>query len=107
MRLGLADLKWARKFLRWAIASVGVPDFGCRCETRRRRDQRSYIGKCTAAAELSGGRRLRGFVGWAVYRAFETSMLEDMWRVLSVAEAFGVGSNRSLGLGAVRVTPLQ
>jgi CRISPR/Cas system endoribonuclease Cas6 (RAMP superfamily) len=27
--------------------------------------------------------------------------------VLSVAEAFGVGSNRSLGLGAVRVTPLQ
>jgi len=107
MRLGLVDLRWARKFFRWAIASVGVLDFGCRCETRRGRDQRGYVGKCTAAAELSGGRILRGFVGWAVYRAFETSMLEDMWRVLSVAEAFGVGSNRSLGLGAVRVMPLQ
>jgi CRISPR/Cas system endoribonuclease Cas6 (RAMP superfamily) len=34
-------------------------------------------------------------------------MLGDMWRILSLAEAFGVGSNRSLGLGAVRVTPLQ
>jgi CRISPR/Cas system endoribonuclease Cas6 (RAMP superfamily) len=34
-------------------------------------------------------------------------MLEDMWRVLSVAEAFGVGSNRPLGLGAVRVMHLQ
>jgi CRISPR/Cas system endoribonuclease Cas6 (RAMP superfamily) len=34
-------------------------------------------------------------------------MLEDMWRVLSVAEAFGVGSNRSLELSAVRITPLQ
>jgi CRISPR/Cas system endoribonuclease Cas6 (RAMP superfamily) len=41
---------------------------------------------------LTGGRRLRGFVGWALYRAFETSMLDDMWRVLSVAEAFGVGT---------------
>jgi CRISPR/Cas system endoribonuclease Cas6 (RAMP superfamily) len=27
--------------------------------------------------------------------------------MLSVAEAFGVGSNRPLGLGAVRITPLQ
>jgi CRISPR/Cas system endoribonuclease Cas6 (RAMP superfamily) len=34
-------------------------------------------------------------------------MVGDMWRMLSVAEAFGVGSNRPLGLGAVRVTPLQ
>jgi CRISPR/Cas system endoribonuclease Cas6 (RAMP superfamily) len=34
-------------------------------------------------------------------------MVGDMWRVLSVAEAFGVGSNRSLGLGAVRITPLE
>ncbi len=46
-------------------------------------------------------------MGWALYRAFETSMLGDMWRMLSVAETFGVGSNRSLGLGAVRITPLQ
>ncbi len=94
MRLGLVDARWARRFLRWAYASVGVADFGCR-------------GRCVVSVRLSGGRRLRGFVGWALYRAFETSMVGDMWRVLSVAEAFGVGSNRSLGLGAVRVTPLQ
>jgi Uncharacterized conserved protein len=85
---------WARRFLRWAYASVGVADFGCR-------------GRCVVSVRLSGGRRLRGFVGWALYRAFETSMVGDMWRMLSVAEAFGVGSNRPLGLGAVRVTPLQ
>ncbi|AKT33925.1 CRISPR-associated endoribonuclease Cas6 [Pyrobaculum sp. WP30] len=94
MRLGLVDARWARRFLRWAYASVGVADFGCR-------------GRCVVSVRLSGGRRLRGFVGWALYRAFETSMLGDMWRMLSVAEAFGVGSNRPLGLGAVRVTPLQ
>lgn len=110
MRLGLADLRWARKFLRWVIASVGILDFGCRCERRRGRPQGdcgNCVGKCTAVAELSGGRRLRGFVGWALYRAFETSMVEDMWRMLSIAEAFGVGSNRPLGFGAVRITPLQ
>ena len=94
MRLGLVDARWARRFLRWAYASVGVVDFGCR-------------RRCVVSVRLSGGRRLRGFVGWALYRAFETSMLEDMRRVLSVAEAFGVGSNRPLGLGAVRITPLQ
>jgi CRISPR-associated endoribonuclease Cas6 len=94
MRLGLVDARWARRFLRWAYASVGVADFGCR-------------GRCVVSVRLSGGRRLRGFVGWALYRAFETSMLEDMWRMLSVAVAFGVGSNRPLGFGAVRITPLQ
>ena len=94
MRLGLVDARWARRFLRWAYASVGVADFGCR-------------GRCVVPVRLSGGRRLRGFVGWALYRAFETSMVGDMWRMLSVAEAFGVGSNRPLGFGAVRVTPLQ
>ncbi len=93
MRLGLVDVGWARRFLRWAYASVGVVDFGCG-------------GRCTVAVRLAGGRRVRGFVGWAVYRAFETSMLGDMWRVLSIAEAFGVGSNRPLGFGAVRIAPV-
>ena len=96
VRLGLADVKWALRFLRWAYASVGIVDFGCR-----------RMRSCTTAVQLTGGRRLRGFVGWALYRAFETSMVEDMWRVLSIAEAFGVGSNRSLGFGAVRIAPLQ
>jgi len=110
IRLGLADLSWARKFLRWVIASVGLLDFGCRCQTRRGRLPGNRGGcacKCTTAAQLSGGRRLRGFAGWAVYRAFETSMVEDMWRMLSIAEAFGVGSNRPLGFGAVRITPVD
>ncbi len=93
MRLGLVDVGRARRFLRWAYASVGVVDFGC---GRR----------CTVAVRLAGGRRVRGFVGWAVYRAFETSMLGDMWRMLSIAEAFGVGSNRPLGFGAVRIAPV-
>ena len=91
LRLGLIGLRDAVRIYKWAYAAVGILDYRTK----------------PATVFLSGGRRLRGFVGWALYRAFETSMLEDMWRMLSVAEAFGVGSNRSLGLGAVRVTPLQ
>jgi CRISPR-associated endoribonuclease Cas6 len=91
LRLGLIGLRDAVRIYKWAYAAVGILDYRTRPVT----------------VFLSGGRRLRGSVGWALYRAFETSMLEDMWRVLSVAEAFGVGSNRPLGLGAVRVMPLQ
>jgi CRISPR-associated endoribonuclease Cas6 len=91
LRLGLIGLRDAVRIYKWAYAAVGVLDYRARPVT----------------VYLSGGRRLRGFVGWALYRAFETSMVGDMWRVLSVAEAFGVGSNRSLGLGAVRITPLE
>jgi CRISPR-associated endoribonuclease Cas6 len=91
LRLGLIGLRDAVRIYKWAYAAVGILDYRTKPVT----------------VFLSGGRRLRGSVGWAVYRAFETSMLEDMWRILSTAEAFGVGSNRPLGLGAVRVTPLQ
>jgi CRISPR-associated endoribonuclease Cas6 len=91
LRLGLVGLRDAVRIYKWAYAAVGILDYRVRLVT----------------VSLTDGRRLRGFVGWAVYRAFETSMLGDMWRMLSVAEAFGVGSNRSLGLGAVRITPLQ
>ena len=91
LRLGLIRLRDAVRIYKWAYAAVGILDYRTRPVT----------------VFLSGGRRLRGSVGWALYRAFETSMLGDMWRMLSVAEAFGVGSNRSLGLGAVRVMPLQ
>jgi len=114
IRLGLADVRWARRFLRWAYASVGIVDFGCDVKILhggRWRDQQREPNRrgrtCTASVRLSGGRELRGFAGWAVYRAFETSMVEDMWRMLSIAEAFGVGSNRPLGFGAVKITPLQ
>jgi Uncharacterized conserved protein len=48
----------------------------------------------------------RGFVGWALYRAFNSRRLSDLWRALAVAEAFNVGTGRGMGLGAVRVTPL-
>jgi Uncharacterized conserved protein len=94
MRLGLADARLARRFLRWVYASIGVVDFGCR-------------KKCIVSVRLSRGRKLRGFVGLAVYHAFETPMVADMWRMLSVAEAFGVGSNRPLSLGVVKITPLE
>ena len=105
IRLGLADTGWARRFLRWAYASIGIVDFGC--DVKHGSRQRNNRRTCTVSVRLSSGRELRGFVGWALYRAFETSMLEDMWRMLSIAEAFGVGSNRPLGFGAVRITPLQ
>jgi len=46
-------------------------------------------------------------VGWALYRAFWRSRLADVWRALRVAEVFNVGTGRGMGLGAVRVTPLE
>jgi CRISPR/Cas system endoribonuclease Cas6 (RAMP superfamily) len=54
---------------------------------------------------LGRGRTARGFLGWAAYRAYETSMLKEMWLALSAAADFGVGDSRSLGFGAVRITP--
>jgi CRISPR/Cas system endoribonuclease Cas6 (RAMP superfamily) len=56
--------------------------------------------------QLTRGRTARGFIGWAVYRAFETSMLKEMWRALAAAADFGLGSTRSLGFGAAKITPL-
>ena len=90
-RLGLWGPAASRRIYRWACSAVGLADF--------------YAKPVTVS--LGRGRTARGFVGWALYRVFETSMLGDMWRALSAAEAFGVGNSRSLGLGAVRITPLQ
>jgi CRISPR/Cas system endoribonuclease Cas6 (RAMP superfamily) len=33
-------------------------------------------------------------------------MLKEMWRALAAAADFGLGSTRSLGFGAVKITPL-
>jgi len=41
VRLGLAGVGWAGRLLRWAYASVGIVDFGCR-------------GRCVVSARLSG-----------------------------------------------------
>jgi len=89
-RLGLWGSSESRRLYRWAYAAVGITDFRVKPVT----------------VQLTRGRTARGFIGWAVYRAFETSMLRDMWRALAAAADFGLGSTRSLGFGAVKITPL-
>jgi CRISPR-associated endoribonuclease Cas6 len=88
-RLGLWGPSESRRLYRWAYAVVGITDFRVRPLT----------------VQLTRGRTARGFVGRAIYRAFETSMLGIMWRALAVAADFGLGSSRSLGLGAIKITP--
>ncbi len=90
-RLGLWGGPESRRLYRWAYAAVGITDFRVRPVT----------------VQLGRGRTARGFIGWAVYRAFETSMLKEMWRALAAAGDFGVGSTRSLGFGAAKITPLD
>ncbi len=90
-RLGLWGSSESRRLYRWAYAAVGITDFRVRPVT----------------VQLGRGRTARGFVGWAVYRAFEPSLLKEMWRALTAAGDFGVGSTRSLGFGAVKITPLD
>ena len=90
-RLGLWGSSVSKRLYRWAYAAVGITDFRVRPVT----------------VQLGRGRTARGFIGWAVYRAFEPSMLRDMWRALAAAADFGVGSTRSLGFGAARITPLD
>ena len=58
-RLGLWGPAESRRFYRWAYAAVGIIDYRVRFVT----------------TSPGGGWRARGFVGWAAYRAFETSML--------------------------------
>ncbi|AAL62618.1 conserved hypothetical protein [Pyrobaculum aerophilum str. IM2] len=90
--LGL--LRLGGPFLRWVYTYVALTDFGC-------------WGKCVRTVKLLGGGVARGFVGWALYRAFGRRRLADVWRALRVAEVFNVGTGRGMGLGAVRVTPLE
>jgi len=89
-RLGLWESSESRRLYRWAYATVGITDFRVRPVT----------------VQLGRGRTARGFIGWAVYRAFETLMLKEMWRALAAAADFGLGSTRSLGFGAAKITPL-
>jgi CRISPR/Cas system endoribonuclease Cas6 (RAMP superfamily) len=88
--LGLWGPSESRRLYRWAYAAVGITDFRVRPLT----------------VQLTRGRTARGYIGWAVYRAFETSMLKEMWRALAAAADFGLGSSRSLGLGAVKIIPI-
>ena len=90
-RLGLWTSSVSKRLYRWAYATVGITDFRVRPLT----------------VQLTRGRTARGFIGWAVYRAFETSMLTLMWRALAAAADFGLGSTRSLGFGAAKITPLD
>ena len=88
-RLGLWGPSVSKRLYRWGYAAVGITDFRIRPLT----------------VQLTRGRTARGFIGWAVYRSFETSMLRDMWRALAAATDFGLGSTRSLGFGAAKITP--
>ena len=90
-RLGLWESSVSKRLYRWAYATVGITDYRIKPVT----------------VQLTRGRTARGFIGWAVYRAFETSMLTLMWRALAAAADFGLGSTRSLGFGAVKITPLD
>ncbi|MFZ8839691.1 MAG: CRISPR-associated endoribonuclease Cas6 [Pyrobaculum sp.] len=89
-RLGLWGPSESRRLYRWAFAAVGITDFRVRPVT----------------VQLTRGRTARGFIGWAVYRAFETSMLKEMWCALAAAADFGIGSTRSLGFGAVKIVSM-
>jgi Uncharacterized conserved protein len=90
-RLGLWGPRESKRIYRWAYAAVGIADFRVRPVT----------------VSLGRGRTARGFVGWAAYRAYEASMLKEMWLALSAADEFGLGASRPLGFGAVRITPLR
>ncbi|KUO87702.1 MAG: hypothetical protein AT715_06245 [Thermoproteus sp. JCHS_4] len=90
-RLGLWGPRESKRIYRWAYAAVGIADFRVRPVT----------------VSLGRGRTARGFVGWAAYRAYEASMLKEMWLALSAADEFGLGASRPLGFGAVRITPLE
>ena len=89
-RLGLWGPAASRRIYRWAYSAVGLVDF--------------YAKPVTVS--LGRRRTARGFVGWAVYKAFDASMLREMWLALSAAADFGVGNSRSLGFGAAKITPL-
>ncbi len=90
--LGL--LRLGAPFLRWVHTYVALTDFGC-------------PGRCIITVRLPNGGIARGFVGWALYRAFGKRRLADMWKTLRFAEAFNIGSGRGMGLGVVRATPLE
>ena len=87
-------LRLGTPFLRWVNTYVGLTDFGC-------------SRACVKTVKLPGGGIARGFVGWALYRAFNARRLTDLWKALAVAEALNVGTGRGMGLGAVRITPLD
>lgn len=90
--LGL--LRLGAPFLKWVYTYVALTDFGC-------------FGKCVHTVRLPNGGVARGFAGWALYRAFGKRRLADMWRVLRLMEVFNVGTGRGMGLGVVRITPLD
>ncbi|MEL9991475.1 MAG: CRISPR-associated endoribonuclease Cas6 [Thermoproteus sp.] len=90
--LGL--LRLGAPFLKWVYTYVALTDFGC-------------FGKCVQTVRLPNGGVARGFTGWALYRAFGKRRLADMWRVLRLMEAFNVGTGRGMGLGVVKITPLE
>ncbi|MFN3804486.1 MAG: CRISPR-associated endoribonuclease Cas6 [Pyrobaculum sp.] len=101
---GLGLLRLGAPFLRWVYTYVALTDFGCgscRCVNNVCR----Y--RCVRTVGLPNGGVARGFVGWALYRAFGRRRLGDMWKVLRLMEVFNVGTGRGMGLGVVRVTPLD
>ncbi|CCC81906.1 CRISPR-associated endoribonuclease Cas6 [Thermoproteus tenax] len=91
-QLGLTKL--GTPFLKWVHTYVALTDFGCR-------------RRCVVTVELPGGGLARGFVGWALYRSFGRRRLRDLWTVIKLMEALNVGTGRTMGLGAVRATPLD
>lgn len=91
-QLGLTKL--GIPFLKWIYTYVALTDFGCQ-------------GRCVHTVRLPKGGIARGFVGWALYKAFNQKRLEDMWHVLRLIETFNVGTGRGMGLGVVKITPLQ
>ncbi|MGC9170067.1 MAG: CRISPR-associated endoribonuclease Cas6 [Thermoproteus sp.] len=90
--LGLVRL--GAPFLKWVHTYVALTDFGC-------------FGKCVKTVEMPNGGLARGFVGWALYRAFGKRRTADMWRAIRLMETFNVGTGRGMGLGAVKATPLD
>jgi CRISPR-associated endoribonuclease Cas6 len=90
----LGVTKLGAPFLKWVYTYVAMTDFGCK-------------GKCVVTVPLTGGRVARGFLGWALYRAFSRRRLKSMWRALSLMALFNVGTGKPMGLGVVDVKQLD
>ncbi len=92
---GLGLVKLGAPFLKWIYTYVALTDFGCISKS------------CVKTVKLPGGGIARGFVGWGLYKSFNKRRVRNMWTVLKLMEVFNVGTGRGMGLGVVKITPIQ
>ncbi len=52
-------------------------------------------------------RRARGFVGWVIYEVLAKKLRDVYAKLLTLANYLGIGRSRGIGLGIVRIVPIE